>query len=118
MCDDCLSIQNQQVTVPAFVFVESSMKRAIPQNTRSQADALAKGALHTDLSEALAKHTGYIAVQPAFSHFLYFFSDEPSSSSSVVSAAFFFAYRRISGGQDFTGRERVTTVEGPYVCSN
>lgn len=55
------------------------------------------------LSEALAKHTGYAVVQPAFSHFLYFFSDEPSSSSSVISTAFFFACRpellkgRVSG---------------------
>lgn len=48
-------------------------------------------AIYTDLSEALAKHTGHVAVQPAFSHFLYFFSDPPSSSSSVISVAFFFA---------------------------
>lgn len=50
----------------------------------------------TDLSEALAKHTGHAAVQPAFSHFLYFFSDPPSSSSSAVSAAFFLAWGRTS----------------------
>lgn len=48
-------------------------------------------ACHTDLSEALAKHTGHATVQPDFSHLLYFFSDPPSSSSSVVSVAFFFA---------------------------
>lgn len=40
----------------------------------------------THLSDALAKHTGYVAEHPAFSHFLYFFSDWSSSSS--VSVAF------------------------------
>lgn len=58
----------------------------------------ARRPVHTDLSEALAKHTGHAAVQPAFSHFRYFFSDPPSSSSSVISVAFFFACRRISRG--------------------
>jgi len=38
------------------------------------------------LSDALAKQTGYMAEHPAFSHFLYFFSDWSSSSS--VSVAF------------------------------
>lgn len=44
------------------------------------------------LSDALAKQTGYVAEHPAFSHFLYFFSDWSSSSS--VSVAFLLLYRR------------------------
>ncbi len=44
------------------------------------------------LSDALAKQTGYVAEHPAFSHFLYFFSDWSSSSS--VSVAFRLLWRR------------------------
>lgn len=44
-----------------------------------------------NLSDALAKQTGYVAEHPAFSHFLYFFSD--CSSSSSVSVAFLLLYK-------------------------
>lgn len=61
------------------------------------------------LSDALAKHTGYVAEHPAFSHFLYFFSD--CSSSSSVSVAFLLLWKKAA--IEFTPR-----LVGNHIHSN
>lgn len=59
---------------------------------------LVTGSSHrTHLSDALAKQTGYVAEHPAFSHFLYFFSDWSSSSSVSVAFLLLWTKTKVKG---------------------
>lgn len=80
------------LTLSSSIFRETILEDDVPtKNALLGRKGRLAHAIHTDLSEALAKHTGHATVQPDFSHLLYFFSELPSSSSSVVSVAFFLA---------------------------
>ena len=77
--------------LPISIFRKTILEDDAPKKALLSRNGRLTHPIHTDLSEALAKHTGHATVQPDFSHLLYFFSELPSSSSSVVSVAFFLA---------------------------